>query len=166
MKKNLLYKEIPDSYVLFFFLFLFILFFAWIIYEGGKSYQNESLADGFTIEAYDVTLDVGLDNKINVTETIITNFTKNDKHGIYKFTPLWLEYTGKDGNTINRKANISNYRAIGDPYSLDTVKKKARIKIGSADKYVGYGRKYNSLPFTLPPPPILPEEYPDMEEKV
>lgn len=106
------------------------------------------LADSFTIEAYDVTLDVGLDNRINVTETITTNFTSCYKHGIYKFTPLWLKYTGKDGNTIKRKANISNYRAIGDPYTLDTVKKKARIKIGSAYEYVGCGDKTYTIAYT------------------
>ena len=106
------------------------------------------LADGYTIEAYDVTLDVGLDNKINVTENITTNFTSCSKHGIYKFTPLWLKYTGKDGNTIKRKANISNYRAIGDPYTLDTVKKKPRIKIGSAYQYVGCGNKTYTIAYT------------------
>ena len=131
---------------IFFGYFVLIFFINLISSDNGSS--TEKLADGFTIEAYNVKMNVGIDNKIDVMETIVTNFTKYDKHGIYKFTPLWLEYTGKDGNTISRKAKISDYRAIGDPYSLDTVKKKARIKIGSADQYVGYGRKTYTIAYT------------------
>ncbi len=110
--------------------------------------ETTKLADGFTIEAYDIILDVGIDNKINVTENITTNFTSCSKHGIYIFTPLWLKYTGKDGKTIKRKANIENYRAINDPYTIDTVKKKERIKIGSSYITVGCGDKTYTIAYT------------------
>lgn len=114
----------------------------------GDPDENSRLADGFTIEKYNVVLDVKEDNKIDVTENLTVNFTSEYKHGIFKFTPLWLKYTGKDGNTIKRKANISNYRAVGDPYSLDTVKRKERIKIGSASEYVGAGEKTYVIKYT------------------
>ena len=114
----------------------------------GDPDENSRLADGFTIEKYNVVLDVKEDNKIDVTENLTVNFTSEYKHGIFKFTPLWSKYTGKDGNTIKRKANISNYRAVGDPYSLDTVKRKARIKIGSASEYVGAGEKTYVIKYT------------------
>ena len=93
-------------------------------------------------------LDVTLDNKINVTEKITTNFTACSKHGIYKFTPLWLQYTGKDGKTIKRKSTISNYRAIDDQYTVDTVKRKERIKIGSSYTTVGCGDKTYTIAYT------------------
>jgi hypothetical protein len=32
--------------------------------------------------------------------------------------------------------------------------------------YVGFGQKYVGIPYTLPPPPAIPEEYPDMDEAV
>lgn len=92
---------------------------------------NTTVADGFTIEGYEVILNVGVDNKVDVTENIHINFYESGHHGIYKFTPYWLEYTGKDNKTIKRKANIINYRSVNDPYTIDTVKKKSRIKIGS-----------------------------------
>lgn len=114
----------------------------------GDPDEHTRLADGFTIEKYNVVLDVKEDNKIDVTENLTVNFTNEYKKGIFKFTPLWLKYTGKDGNTIKRKANISNYRAVGDPYSLDTVKRKARIKIGSANEYVGVGEKTYIIKYT------------------
>ena len=105
-------------------------------------------ADGFTIESYNVVLDVKEDNKIDVTENITVNFTNAYKHGIYKFTPTWLKYTGKNGKTIRRYSEISNYRAEGDPYTVDTINKKERIKIGSANQYVGEGLKEYTIKYT------------------
>ncbi|KAK2952797.1 putative Flagellar radial spoke protein 4 [Blattamonas nauphoetae] len=32
--------------------------------------------------------------------------------------------------------------------------------------YIGNGRKFTSLPHTLPPPPVLPEEYPELDEQI
>lgn len=110
--------------------------------------ENMHLADGFDISAYNVILDVNEDNTIEVTENLTVNFTSSFKHGIYKFTPQWLEYTGKNGETIKRKSTVKNYRAEGDPYTIDTVKKKARIKIGSADEYVDVGEKTYVIKYT------------------
>ena len=152
-------KKFPDISNFFSKMFAFFFFgsiitivlcsFIFILDSIMNEADNEtSLADGFTIEKYNVVLDVREDNKVDVTENITINFTNGYKHGIFKFTPLWLKYTGKDGNTIRRKASISDYRAVGDPYSLDTVKRKARIKIGSADEYVGFGNKNYVIKYT------------------
>ena len=102
--------------------------------QSGSS--STTVADGFTIEGYEVILDVGIDNKVDVTENIHVNFYESGHHGIYKFTPYWLEYTGKDNKTIKRKSNIINYRSVNDLYTIDTVKKKSRIKIGNPNKTV------------------------------
>ena len=110
--------------------------------------ENMHLADGFDISAYNVVLDVNEDNTIEVTENLTVNFTSNYRHGIYKFTPQWLEYTGKDGETIKRKSTVTNYRAVGDEYTVDSVKKKKRIKIGSADEYVSAGEKTYVIKYT------------------
>ncbi len=110
--------------------------------------ENIHLADGFEISSYNVVLDVKEDNKIDVTENLTVDFKYINKHGIYKFTPQWLEYTGKDGKTIKRKSTISDYRAVGDEYTIDTVKKKKRIKIGSASEYVGLGEKTYVIKYT------------------
>ncbi len=97
-----------------------------------SSVTNDNvIADGFTIEGYEVDLIVSSDNEVEVTEKIDVNFYETGHHGIYKFTPSWLEYTGKDGKTIKRKSVISELRAINDDYTVDTVNKKERIKIGS-----------------------------------
>lgn len=107
------------------------------------SSNNNTVADGFTIEGYEVILDVGIDNKVEVTENIDINFYESGHHGIYKFTPTWLEYTGQDNKTIKRRSNIIDYRAVGDDYVVDNVgKDKERIKIGSAYTTVNGDHQY------------------------
>lgn len=110
--------------------------------------ENISLANGYTISAYNIILDVKEDNKIDVTENITVNWKSRYHHGIYKFTPEWLQYTDKNGNTIKRKSTVSNLRSTSDPYTTDWVKKKARIKLGSASEYVSLGEKTYNIEYT------------------
>lgn len=100
------------------------------------------VADGFTIEGYEVVLDVGVDNKVDVTENIDINFYESGHHGIYKFTPRWLEYTNKDNKTVKRRSTVNDYRAEGDQYTLDVVKDKDRIKIGSPSVTIDGDHRY------------------------
>ena len=112
---------------------VFISSFLWLPFLasiGTNNSSSEAVADGFTIEGYEVILDVGVDNRVSVTENIDINFYESGHHGIYKFTP--------DGKTVKRKSKVLNYRAEGDEYVLDVVKDKDRIKIGSASRTV-YG---------------------------
>lgn len=110
--------------------------------------ENRSIADGFTISAYNIILDVKEDNKIDVTENITVDWYSTNHHGIYKFTPEWLQYTDKNGNTIKRKSIVSNLRSTSDPYTTDWVKKKSRIKLGSASEYVSLGEKTYNIEYT------------------
>ena len=117
-----------------------LLVFAASFFETNSN--ENKVADGFTIEGYEVILDVGIDNKVEVTENIDINFYEEGHHGIYKFTPYWLEYTGKDNKTIKRKSLISNLYSEGAKYTVDTVNKKERIKIGDAYRTVYGDRQY------------------------
>ena len=110
--------------------------------------NNVERADGFTIESYNVVLDVEENNKVDVTENVTVGWYEEGHHGIYKFTPEWLKYTSKDGRTIQRKSVVSNYRAEGEEYSLDVVKKKQRIKIGSAAYTLERGNKDYVIKYT------------------
>lgn len=126
----------------------FIFGFIGSLFESLNEEEKISLADGFTIEKYNVILDVKDDNKVDVTENLTVNFTSAYKHGIYKYTPEWLEYKGKDGKVIKRKSNVLDYRADNDIYTVDRVNKKARIKIGDANEYVGKGEKTYVIKYT------------------
>lgn len=128
-------------------LFVALLFIS-IIESCSKSQNNPVLADGFTIENYTVNLNVQLDNVVEVTENITIYFTNAYKHGIYKYTPKWLEYTSKDNKTIKRKSQIKNLQAVNDPYTIDEVNGKARIKIGDANQYLGLGYKTYTIKYT------------------
>lgn len=132
--------------------YFIIMFFSFIITGLNQFFGDDigstKLADGFTISAYNVVLDVQKDNKVNVTENITVDWNEKNHHGIYKFTPLWLQYTDKNGQTYKRKATISNYQAVGEPYVLDTVKRKARIKIGDPNEYVDLGEKTYVVKYT------------------
>lgn len=132
----------------FFFLYAAIIVFIVSIDNTDNDTKNIGLADGFTISAYNIILDVKEDNKIDVTENITVNWESDWHHGIYKITPEWLQYTDKNGNTIKRKSTVYNLRSTSDPYTTDYVKKKAEIKLGSASKYVSLGEKTYNIEYT------------------
>lgn len=138
-KYNELYKD--STIVLALGVILFI-FFGWTIIDNKLSRNSDtyqSTADGFTIDNYKVVLDVNEDNKVDVREYVGINFYERGHHGIYRFIPVWLEYTNKDGLTESKKAKLSDLRALGDNYTLDTVNGKERIKIGNASTTLPLG---------------------------
>lgn len=104
-------------------------------------------ADGFEIESFQVKLNVNKNNIIDVTEIITLDFYESGHHGIYRFIPKWLEYTGNDNNTISRKSNIKDLKVIDENYSLDTIKGKDRIKIGSPDSTLPIGLKTYTITY-------------------
>ena len=129
-------------------LFVFFGIFIWINLSSKNNTYTYSSADGFTIEKYDIVLNVKENNKIEVEENIIVNFYNEGHHGIYRFIPTWLEYTGKDEKTISRKSKIIDLKAIGEEYSISTVKGKKKIKIGSADVILPTGDHQYKITYT------------------
>ena len=117
-----------------------------IISEFVSDNKKVSNSDGFTIEKYDLILDVGIDNKVKVTEEINVNFFKHAYHGIYRYIPYWLEYTAHDGKTVKRKSKINNIQVYDDNFKVYTSKDGAEINIGNENKYV-YGDKVYKLSY-------------------
>lgn len=104
-------------------------------------------ADGFTIEEYKVKLNVDENNVVKVEENITVNFYEEGHHGIYRFIPRWLEYTGKDGNTLSRESEVSKLKALGDEYTVDEIKGKDRVKIGSPNYTLSRGLKEYTITY-------------------
>ena len=146
--ENFIFKFFKFCMFGFIFIFIYAFIVTWFNTFFDDDVSTNNLADGFTISAYNVILDVKENNVVDVTENITVNWYETNHHGIYKFTPLWLEYTGQDDKTIKRKSTISNYLAVGDSFSLDTVKGKARIKIGDSREYVNKGDKKYVIKYT------------------
>lgn len=121
-------------------LFLIVSFFIFIEFNGMANTRllnrSSSVASGFTIEEYEIILNVDEDNSIDVKENITVDFYESGHHGINRFIPEWLEYTGKDGNTISKKSVVENLFSSTDEYTLDVIDGKKRIRLGSADSYV------------------------------
>ena len=107
-----------------------------------------SRANGFTIEEYKIVMDVNESNSIDVKEYITVNFYESGHHGIYRFVPSWLKYTNKNDKTQSRKAKLSNLKAIGDIYTIDTVSGKERIVIGNADYILPIGNHTYEINYT------------------
>jgi hypothetical protein len=136
-------------------IFLVVGFMAMTIF-GGSILSNKvhrlismlSSADGFTIEEYKIVMDVDAANSINVKEYITVNFYESGHHGIYRFIPTELEYTNKDGITQSKKAEISNLKAIGNYYTIDTVNDKERIKIGDSSRTLPIGNYTYEIEYT------------------
>ena len=143
--KNFLIKT-----AVFFFWFVVPFIPALISYISTHNNNNNSnvTSNDFTISSYNVILDVNENNKVNVTEQITVDWKSTNNHGIIKFIPEWLQYTGKDKKIIKRKSIVSNLKSEGDPYIVDHAKKKVWIQIGSKDKFVNYGEKTYNIKYT------------------
>lgn len=113
-----------------------------------SSSTSSSPADGFTIEEYKVVMNVNESNSIDIKEYVTVNFYEGGHHGIYRFIPSWLEYTNKDGVTQSRESKLSNLRAVGDNYTIDTVSGKQRIKIGDANYTLPIGSHTYEIDYT------------------
>ena len=124
---------------------IIIILIVWVLIgflsKGSVNSQKSATNDGgYTIDEYNVILDVKSNNIIDVTEKITVDWYEYGHKGIIKFIPTWLEYTGTNGKTIKRKSNIYSLRAVDEKYSVDEVKKdKKRIKIGDPYETVGIG---------------------------
>ena len=117
----------------------FVVFFTMANYADRKKDTFERSADGFTIENFNIEMNVNSNNQVYVKEYITVNFYERRHHGIYRFIPEWLEYTGKDGITKSKKATIRDLKAIGEQYTVDTVNGKKRIKIGNSARTLRTG---------------------------
>lgn len=133
-------RSLSGIYLFFGFVTIFI-FGINILYNKASDLKARYLtsADGFTIEEYNVVMNVDTSNVVNVTEYLTVNFYESGHHGIYKFIPFWLKYTNKLGVTQSRESKISNLSASGDDYVVSDVGEKLRIKIGDADTTLDKG---------------------------
>ena len=109
---------------------------------------TSSSANGFTIEQYKIVMNVNESNSVDVKEYITVNFYESGHHGIYRFIPSWLEYTNKDGVTQSKQSKISNLKAVGDKYTIDTVSGKQKIKIGDANYTLPIGNHTYEIDYT------------------
>lgn len=99
--------------------------------ESNSSGSSGNVADGFTIDSFDVVLDVDENQKVRVNEKIGINFYEEGHHGIYRVIPYWLKYTNKNGETDSRKSSIDNI-SVSEYYFNEAVDGKLKLRIGNS----------------------------------
>lgn len=101
------------------------------------SIGSVALADsaGYTIESYDVSMDVKIDGSMDVTEKIGVNFTE-PRRWIYRKIPI------TNLNT-KRVVTIKNLTAIGDPIASNgIIWNYYEIKLWSSSVYLNWPHTY------------------------
>lgn len=94
-------------------------------------------ARAWEIASFETRVDVHADATATVTETIATDFTGEDRHGIYRDIPI--HYADRAGQHFVLRVRV---REVADPsgrpwpYRLETAGRYRRIRIGDPDSTV------------------------------
>ena len=96
------------------------------------SFINIKADSTYEITSYDVNIVVNENNKLEIVETIDTNF-KSEKHGIIRIIPTKNNIYRADGTSQVSKSRIK-INSISDDYTMQRVNGKYSIKIGDANK--------------------------------
>lgn len=93
-----------------------------------------SAEDAYTIDGYDVDINVNENNVLDITETIQVNFL-TEKHGIVREIPRVTNITRQDGSTSTIRATISDV-TCSDPNTMSTGSEYYSIRLGEEDKMI------------------------------
>lgn len=110
--------------------------FAFLFLLTEKVLANEI----YTINSYDVLMEVGLDNKIKITESIEADFLEYS-HGILRKIPYRNEVIRLDGTKTYNKALI-NEITVNEKNSYKKESGNLIIKIGDPEKNIIGNKKY------------------------
>ena len=132
---------------------LLFLFSCFVFLLFGINSNKIKAASDFVIQNYDIKIDVGEDNVLDIKETIHVYFYKQ-RHGIYRTIPTLNEVRREDGTIEQRPAIVTNIK-VNNKYTKNTYDDSIKLVIGNENTYV-YGNvtyvisyKYNLGPDTL-----------------
>lgn len=94
----------------------------------------------YTLNSYDVSINVNENNTFDITETIDA-FFNIEKHGIFRKIPTKNKVVRLDGTTSYNKAKISDIEA-SDEFTTSNENGNKVIKIGDADITLTGEKKY------------------------
>lgn len=125
---------------------LFLNFFLLLFFSVGASAQEY-----FTINQFDVNVQVNKDASLDITEKIIVDFTTS-RHGIFREIPYEYKVQrlpkGEEKADMDmtsngiRKTMIENIKVDGWNYDVSTEGSYYKLKIGDKDKYVDGRQEY------------------------
>lgn len=88
----------------------------------------------YTIEAYDVLIDVKENNVLEITESIKANF-KEPRHGIIRKIPLRNTVKRNDGSVTKNSVRLTDL-SVSEEYEVSNDSGYRVIKIGDADETI------------------------------
>ncbi|MCD7723582.1 MAG: DUF2207 domain-containing protein [Clostridiales bacterium] len=103
-------------------------FSAFAAQQGDYSFEDNY------IQSYDVSITVGEDNTLDITESINVYFNK-ESHGIYRTLPLTNYIEREDGSTATVKAKVKNL-SVSEEYETYSEDGSYVIQIGSENETV------------------------------
>ena len=124
---------------------IIIMFAILLIFSIPKKLFAINSLGGYSIESYNIYMNVNENNTFDITETISVNFTGNNKHGIFRKIPLRNTLTRLDGTRSSNNAKISKI-VMSDPYTSYNENGYKVLKIGSSNKTV-YGNKTYTIKY-------------------
>ena len=99
---------------------------------------SEYNSAGYGIADFHSDIDIQKDSSINVTETILADFTKaSNRHGIYRYIPI--EYKDRYGQDLSLRFNL---QSVTDENGKDITSDESyvganvKLRLGDADTYV------------------------------
>lgn len=133
--------------------FLCFAFFACILLTI-LSTKSEAKYYDYTIESYDIEIDVNEDNTFEIEETIEVYFHEK-KHGIFRTLPLVNKIVREDGTKSTNRAKIDNIKVKKDDFSVYNENGNKVIKIGDEDETItGYKTYKISYVYNIGKDPI------------
>lgn len=144
-----------------FYLFIFLSFFMFlctIVLSPNASKANGTRDYGYTIQNYDIKIDVKDDNVLYIHEVIDVYFAQQ-RHGIYRTIPTKNEVLRENGKTETRYALVTDID-VNKSYSTSSSDSYIQLRIGDENKLVSGQVKYKiSYKYNLGPDPLK-----DMDE--
>lgn len=115
-------------------------------------------AENFTVDSYDINLDVKEDQSIVIKETINVDFS-SPSHGIYR--DIQYRFSNPNGNFADPIKAKVNLISSSSPYSIEKEDGFYRIYLGDEDNYVS-GKESYTIEYTYTLNKDVSDEYDEL----
>lgn len=94
-------------------------------------------AQAWQIDQFDVQVSIHPDASATIIETVIADFTGEQRHGIYRDIPVrYIDRAGQQFTLRRRLQEVTNQREEAWPYRLERAGRYQRIHISDPDRVV------------------------------
>ena len=113
----------------------FISIFLFIILLILPSISFATVDNGYAITSYDININVNENNTFDITETIVADFSAENKHGIVRTIPLLNDFRSSTAQEVKNKVQINNI-SVNTTYIESSTDTNLSLQIGDPNKTV------------------------------